>query len=518
MSTTIGISLHQKPYDYVRKCVESALSQTAEVKVILRTEGPDACDEQTLDYLKKLDIEEEKFKLIIGNKKLGIYPSYNEIFDSVDTDNICQLDADDYLEPEAIEICEKTLSENPHYSMVYTDCMEVDESGNSIGLHKNQQIEYSASNLLINFITYHLRVIRTRVFESVGKFDESLPFSADYDICLKISEIGLAENVGYIPLPLYNYRISSDSMFKVNFDQTNLEAQIASQKALMRRGLSDEYKTLLNRRTGNLLIHPVLKDNNLDFSDSQPIIFTGMHRSCTSLISNMLTKLGIDMGESVLEPDEFNPKGYFENKNFLFFDTYFCDCASKDGEGFPNWGWTRGEDLDEKVLEDFKEPAKYVINLHLDKKLWGWKDPRTSLLLKFWEPLLPTAKYIFAYRNPNDVINSVKKLNISVFKENSEYIEECWISHNKNILEFYKNNQDRCLLLSTDQLLKNPSLLKVLIENKFNLELEDYDLNSLITEDYLHSTEEVLTTSMSEELFEELNKNADLPYVGLLGP
>ena len=42
-----------------------------------------------------------------------------------------------------------------------------------------------------------------------------------------------------------------------------------------------------------------------------------------------------------------------------------------------------------------------------DIDLWGWKDPRTSLLLTFWDSLLDEARYLFVYRHPVDVLSSL---------------------------------------------------------------------------------------------------------------
>ncbi len=51
-------------------------------------------------------------------------------------------------------------------------------------------------------------------------------------------------------------------------------------------------------------------------------IITGMHRSGTSFLANLVFEAGGDFGprEKMLEADSFNAAGYFENTDFLVFN------------------------------------------------------------------------------------------------------------------------------------------------------------------------------------------------------
>ena len=46
-----------------------------------------------------------------------------------------------------------------------------------------------------------------------------------------------------------------------------------------------------------------------------------------------------------------------------------------------------------------------------DAPLWGWKDPRSSLTLPFWQALLPDMSYVVCVRNPLDVAASLERRN-----------------------------------------------------------------------------------------------------------
>lgn len=40
---------------------------------------------------------------------------------------------------------------------------------------------------------------------------------------------------------------------------------------------------------------------------------------------------------------------------------------------------------------------------------WGWKDPRTTFLIRIWGEIFPERKIIHVYRNPFDIANSLRK-------------------------------------------------------------------------------------------------------------
>jgi glycosyltransferase involved in cell wall biosynthesis len=516
MTTTIGISLHKKPYNYVKKCVESALKQSTPVKVILRTDGEDSCDERTLDYLKKVNSIVPNFTLIEGEENLGIYGSYKKIFEIADTDNICQLDADDYLHQDAIRICEGVLDVHQDYLMVYTDCMEVDENDSEIKLCDRQVTPYTRENIRYKFMTYHLRVIRKSVYDQIGGFDENLKYGGDYDLCLRISEVGAEDNIGYVPLPLYYYRRDNNChSLSSGIINTQRDCYTTLQKSILRRNESDTLKVISNQKYDYIIfLYKVSEElyKKVDFTKSQPVILTGMHRSFTSLTSSLLTEVGINMGKSILPPDIHNPEGYFENEDFLHFDRGICSVSINSENSFPDWGWAVDERMNPDKLKEAEECAKKLVYDRRKLRLWGWKDPRISLMLDFWDSIIPHAKYVFVYRNPAEVYESVYKLKgIELFQKNPEYIEKCWRDHNKNILNFALKNRERCVIVNTNKLTQNPNALKPLLTEKLKLQICDENLENLVVKKHIRSKGE--NVNLSEEtlqLYEELEKLNDL--------
>lgn len=206
---------------------------------------------------------------------------------------------------------------------------------------------------------------------------------------------------------------------------------------------------------------------------SQPLIITGMHRSGTSLLASFVQALGVNIGENLYNADAFNVKGYFEDVDFLEFQRGVLQrCCRSDDGGWIDWGWTENESLNRAKFDGYLEDAKKLIASRNESlNFWGWKDPRTSLMLDFWQGLLPNARYLLVYRFPWDVADSILRLNANIFNEHPDYPLRAWAFYNRNILDFYNRFSERCILLNINSLLEAPELLMELLETKLELKI-----------------------------------------------
>ena len=143
-----------------------------------------------------------------SNKALGTYASYKLLFESSDSQYLCQVDADDYLPPNALSLCLRSFKHNPYLSFLYTQCINIDECGTPLGLDQHALEPYSKDRLLISFISFHLRLISRYKYDLVGGYDETFKYAGDYDLCLRLSEVG---DVMHISRPLYFYRVHTNS-------------------------------------------------------------------------------------------------------------------------------------------------------------------------------------------------------------------------------------------------------------------------------------------------------------------
>lgn len=254
----------------------------------------------------------------------------------------------------------------------------------------------------------------------------------------------------------------------------------------------------------------------------RPIIVTGMHRSGTSLVASYLSSLGVDMGGRLLAADAHNPHGYFEDTDFRQLQgKILIDSTPDDDGGHRDWGWTENERLDRGRLAAWAESARALAATRSsDHGLWGWKDPRTTLLLDFWNEILDReAFYILLYRFPWEVADSMQRLGRDVFLDHPEYAYRIWTFYNQHLLDFHRRHPDCSLLVSTNSLLQQPERLASLVRDKFGLAVEEGSIDSLRDRELFHSLDPAdplisLVAAASPQctrLLADLDASADLP-------
>ncbi len=252
-----------------------------------------------------------------------------------------------------------------------------------------------------------------------------------------------------------------------------------------------------------------------------PIIVTGMHRSGTSLVSNLLGDAGVDMG-----PGKRTGKKYFEDHAFVDLHRKMLDvCLPREVPGMADWGWTEGGSFDNTGATRFVDQARALTRKRERGRgeHWGWKDPRTTLFLEFWDELIPDARYLLLYRFPWEVADSMQRLGADVFLDNPEYAHSIWRFYNERILAFANRHSDRCLLVSVNGLRHRFEEFRVLVEQKLGITLAGSLPDRATGRDSFFSPPErdplvELVAEASPEsirILRQLDHAADLPATGL---
>ncbi|HIK29174.1 MAG: sulfotransferase [Oscillatoriaceae bacterium SKW80] len=253
------------------------------------------------------------------------------------------------------------------------------------------------------------------------------------------------------------------------------------------------------------------------------LIVTGMHRSGTSLMASFIKALGVNIGERLFPADNFNVKGYFEDLDILEFQRLVLQKSCRTEEaGWPDWGWTESEYLDRDNFKNHMQTARELIAAReRTSNIWGWKDPRTTLMLDFWAELLPDARYLFVYRLPWDVADSILRLNAPVFTAHPDYPLRIWAFYNRHLLDFYIKYPQRCILLNINTFLHSPKSAIKLLEKKLGLEIahnsaefsEIYEQSLFKSLDWQHPLVQLLRQLSPQyfSLLAELDRVADMP-------
>lgn len=156
----------------------------------------------------------------------------------------------------------------------------------------------------------------------------------------------------------------------------------------------------------------------------QFVCIAGMHRSGTSLVSRMVNVLGVDLGpeDRMIRAAPENPKGFWENADIKRVNE---DLLQRMGGSWHNppmlaAGWECSS-----YLDDLRQKAARIMGRIAGDQPFGWKDPRNSLTLPFWQTVVNADKVVVVIRDPRHVANSLITRN-GFSPEKAQYL---WIRY-----------------------------------------------------------------------------------------
>ena len=177
------------------------------------------------------------------------------------------------------------------------------------------------------------------------------------------------------------------------------------------------------------------------------VIILGMHRSGTSLTSNILIKLGVNMGDNLYGKTFSNPFGHFEDMDFFELNEDILISAGGNHLEPPK------QDAIELQFDKFKDKIKNTIENKAKNSLYGWKDPRTCLTFNLFLPYVENPYIIYCKRDANEIAQSLfKRQNIEInegLKLTQRYENEI-----QNVIK--KNPNIKKLEITYKELIKNP--------------------------------------------------------------
>ncbi|MBD2679248.1 MULTISPECIES: glycosyltransferase [Nostoc] len=221
---------------YLAVAIESVLIQTyTNFELIVWDDGS---SDRSLEIANRYAQKDSRIRVIAAPHQ-GFAVSLKKAFAAAKGTYIGQLDSDDALDFRALELTVQVLESQSQVGMVYTNYWDLSPGGQVQGLGNRCQIPYSKDRLLIDFMIFHFRLMRRRVYEEVGGIREAFDGIVDYDLCLRLSEI---TEICHLNQPLYYYRRHPNNITSTQQLEVALLSQRAIQEALVRRGLSDRYQ------------------------------------------------------------------------------------------------------------------------------------------------------------------------------------------------------------------------------------------------------------------------------------
>ncbi len=220
---------------FVAEAIQSIKEQTLDSKdfevIILDDCSIDTSKEVILDSINGM----KNIRFISNQKNLGTSGARNKAIESADSNLITLLDADDLLEPTALESTLKFIQSNPNVKYSYSMHKRVDTSGKFIC--NRQGYPYSKRRLLhFNFVG-PLKCFDRELHNAIGGYERGNSVE-DWDHVLKASELLGETQIKQNKEFLYLYRIHGMNNTIANINKVRASAVKTLDNALKRRGIN----------------------------------------------------------------------------------------------------------------------------------------------------------------------------------------------------------------------------------------------------------------------------------------
>lgn len=227
---TVTVYIPCRDYErFLRQAVDSVIAQTRDDwELIIVDDG--SSDETWTIAMEYAGRYPDKIEAILHEEPKGLQASANEALERARGKYFMRLDADDYLDENALLVMTHCLERDRDLALVYPNYFYVDELGNHLGVEQRKQVGDEVE--LLDLPAHGAcTLVRTRVLKSVGGYDESNHCQDGYELWLKV--LG-RYRVGNVPTPLFFYRQHSGSLSEDGSRLLQTRAKI--KRAIAERG------------------------------------------------------------------------------------------------------------------------------------------------------------------------------------------------------------------------------------------------------------------------------------------
>jgi len=167
-------------------------------------------------------------------------------------------------------------------------------------------------------------------------------------------------------------------------------------------------------------------------------VILGMHKSGTTLLSQILHHSGINMGDEFDDGVSYDRGNKYERQSSLALNMDILHVNSDNIIDLP-------APADLTITDEQRRRMREIIAENTARYSdWGFKDPRTSLTYPLWAAELPPHKLIVIYREPAEIWPRFRYNGWRLFYTNPwrawKFINR-WCEHNINVLSYLRHTQ-----------------------------------------------------------------------------
>ena len=209
---------------FVDECLQSLERQTlASWEAILVDDGSSDNTPARLEAFRAR--HPERVRVLSHPRPLGLRACANAALELASGDYVLRLDADDWLDENALLVLASYLDTHPDIGLVYPNWTWVDADGAVIGQERRKRLWEEAQ---VPDLPAHgaCSMVRRRVLKSIGGYDADIGAQDGHELWLKTL---YRHGVASVETPLFFYRQHGESL------STNEERLLASRREVKRR-------------------------------------------------------------------------------------------------------------------------------------------------------------------------------------------------------------------------------------------------------------------------------------------
>ena len=194
---------------HLREAIESILSQTfSDLEFVI---VDDASTDSTTEILRRYAKQDKRIRLARNASNLGLTRSLNIGLGLAQGEYIARLDADDISLPDRLKLQTCFADANPQVGAFGGAVEIIDEQGRFLGKTSvPSEHEALQAQLLVDNCFFHSTVMmRRRLVQRLGGYDERLPYAQDYELWWRLSRVA---RLAALPEALVRLRFSGESI------------------------------------------------------------------------------------------------------------------------------------------------------------------------------------------------------------------------------------------------------------------------------------------------------------------